>query len=106
MRAGRGGWDIKWRPNASQELGEALTHFGGLRMLHSFCDQAADLGQGTLHLFGGWLGMNTAVLLPERLHIPIVGRLDHLQVGNMFVDHRSEERRVGKECRSRWSPYH
>src|SRR5260370_35376498 len=24
---------------------------------------------------------------------------------NMFAD-RSEERRVGKECRSRWSPYH
>ena len=26
-----------------------------------------------------------------------------------FIDvhtHRSEERRVGKECRSRWSPYH
>jgi len=23
----------------------------------------------------------------------------------MFV-YRSEERRVGKECRSRWSPYH
>ena len=22
------------------------------------------------------------------------------------VDLRSEERRVGKECRSRWSPYH
>src|SRR2546426_11912261 len=22
------------------------------------------------------------------------------------VDTRSEERRVGKECRSRWSPYH
>ena len=22
------------------------------------------------------------------------------------VDDRSEERRVGKECRSRWSPYH
>ena len=21
-------------------------------------------------------------------------------------DERSEERRVGKECRSRWSPYH
>ena len=24
----------------------------------------------------------------------------------MEVQHRSEERRVGKECRSRWSPYH
>src|SRR2546425_13202970 len=23
-----------------------------------------------------------------------------------FVEPRSEERRVGKECRSRWSPYH
>ena len=23
-----------------------------------------------------------------------------------FMDMRSEERRVGKECRSRWSPYH
>ena len=22
------------------------------------------------------------------------------------IQHRSEERRVGKECRSRWSPYH
>jgi len=27
--------------------------------------------------------------------------------GHIFVDFfRSEERRVGKECRSRWSPYH
>ena len=25
---------------------------------------------------------------------------------NMTVKKRSEERRVGKECRSRWSPYH
>src|SRR2546421_9383890 len=24
----------------------------------------------------------------------------------LFVHRRSEERRVGKECRSRWSPYH
>ena len=23
-----------------------------------------------------------------------------------LIDTRSEERRVGKECRSRWSPYH
>ena len=25
---------------------------------------------------------------------------------NSFITKRSEERRVGKECRSRWSPYH
>src|SRR5256886_4291413 len=26
--------------------------------------------------------------------------------GSAFTGDRSEERRVGKECRSRWSPYH
>ena len=26
--------------------------------------------------------------------------------GVMLASFRSEERRVGKECRSRWSPYH
>src|SRR5687768_4877809 len=26
--------------------------------------------------------------------------------GRLHIDDRSEERRVGKECRSRWSPYH
>ena len=26
--------------------------------------------------------------------------------GDIIIDGRSEERRVGKECRSRWSPYH
>ena len=33
---------------------------------------------------------------------------DILEQLTKFVNHvmRSEERRVGKECRSRWSPYH
>ena len=30
-------------------------------------------------------------------------KMDHLEEMDKF---RSEERRVGKECRSRWSPYH
>ena len=29
-----------------------------------------------------------------------------LQDGSILFHRRSEERRVGKECRSRWSPYH
>ena len=28
------------------------------------------------------------------------------EVGVPLNSNRSEERRVGKECRSRWSPYH
>ena len=32
----------------------------------------------------------------------------HLDLVHFLMDRlrRSEERRVGKECRSRWSPYH
>ena len=36
---------------------------------------------------------------PHRKSARIVG-------DTMGKYHRSEERRVGKECRSRWSPYH
>src|SRR5438309_7120214 len=34
----------------------------------------------------------------------VTGR--QLQMGSIQDILRSEERRVGKECRSRWSPYH
>ena len=37
--------------------------------------------------------------------IPGVNDLDYY-VNSFHVTTRSEERRVGKECRSRWSPYH
>ena len=33
-------------------------------------------------------------------------KMDNLQEMDKFFKKRSEERRVGKECRSRWSPYH
>ena len=32
--------------------------------------------------------------------------LDEDKIRSVIADTRSEERRVGKECRSRWSPYH
>src|SRR2546430_6823234 len=35
-----------------------------------------------------------------------VAAIEHLEHDGRVVDVRSEERRVGKECRSRWSPYH
>ena len=36
----------------------------------------------------------------------IRGKIVSIGKERVFVELRSEERRVGKECRSRWSPYH
>ena len=38
----------------------------------------------------------------------IKGQLKEMVRGSVeeTLNERSEERRVGKECRSRWSPYH
>ena len=41
----------------------------------------------------GYVGLSIATLLSQHHKVTA-------------VDIRSEERRVGKECRSRWSPYH
>src|SRR5256885_17211305 len=37
---------------------------------------------------------------------PLHSRSVHVPSGRGPFSTRSEERRVGKECRSRWSPYH
>ena len=34
------------------------------------------------------------------------GLMGNLYAESGLIPTRSEERRVGKECRSRWSPYH
>ena len=62
---------------------------------------------GLMYLFGGLffffiggllaLGMRYALATPEA---------DFVLTMVLLVSIRSEERRVGKECRSRWSPYH
>src|SRR3712207_9110246 len=47
--------------------------------------------------------------LPRRLQIEfsaVVQRHTDAEGGEVTAEQRSEERRVGKECRSRWSPYH
>ena len=44
----------------------------------------------------------------EKLELECTAKLLHLSLSTLIrrALHRSEERRVGKECRSRWSPYH
>src|SRR2546426_2332222 len=44
--------------------------------------------------------------LPAERHDPRPWRDPRLELHDTHAGGRSEERRVGKECRSRWSPYH
>ena len=50
-----------------------------------------------------------AKLIPVMLCFFAMGFVDLVGIASNYVKvdlNRSEERRVGKECRSRWSPYH
>ena len=65
----------------------------------------------------GWTAADNFGSLPDYIHIykspeNLAGKkaIAYIAVADMskakFEVLRSEERRVGKECRSRWSPYH
>ena len=80
-------------------------------------DQAVTTqGIGTVYLPSGPLSMDGAQwhLLkhtltnddPNSLGVNLQNELTRQLKLDKDKQHRSEERRVGKECRSRWSPYH
>ena len=56
----------------------------------------SDNSSDKMYCTSAYKAMRLAFLLKKRLG---------LNISDNYA-HRSEERRVGKECRSRWSPYH
>src|SRR5258707_15604836 len=85
---------------AATEFWERFSYYGftGLATLFMAADPATGgLGMDkgfTLKLFGVAVGM--------MFMAPLLGGW----IADRLIGPRSEERRVGKECRSRWSPYH
>ena len=75
---------------------DALRHGFSSR---DFLDESWSHGLGEVHLVIGDVELYLGVALGAH-PAPVPGD------GDVSSDDRSEERRVGKECRSRWSPYH
>src|SRR3989475_9021168 len=73
------------------------------------CDWSSDVCSSDLERSAsevtGYAGMRWA---PEGVSVanPAFDITPAELVSGLFTEKRSEERRVGKECRSRWSPYH
>ena len=100
--------EITWLREISEELNTPVTILQDL--------QGPKIRVG--HLAGGKIKLDTGdhvSLVPEKIYagqsafIPVdyPGLAEEAQTGmTVLLEDRSEERRVGKECRSRWSPYH
>src|SRR5689334_25044029 len=78
--------------------------------------QGAPVKLGVLHpvtgalSYSGQQGRLGATLAIEEINaaggIKGLGKIDPVLGDAQSTPERSEERRVGKECRSRWAPYH
>ena len=57
---------------------------------------------------GSYKGITDGEFIEKILEekISVVGLTNYFRFNDKDYHRRSEERRVGKECRSRWSPYH
>ena len=66
---------------------------------------------GKLIATGGFVppvvkGLNKSFREESGDYIDINNYAKNIEEAKRLMAERSEERRVGKECRSRWSPYH
>src|SRR5260370_3113987 len=89
-------------------IGSVIFFFFSSRRRHTRfkCDWSSDVCSSdlfiSLHNF-----VNLAILFAANELAVLVGKLDlETDLVMESLVRRSEERRVGKECRSRWSPYH
>src|ERR1039457_255492 len=64
------------------------------------------LGTSDIHILGKFADSRYGVSLAEKRKTVLKMSFDSVAYAKTFTKDRSEERRVGKECRSRWSPYH
>src|ERR1035437_8471441 len=109
------------REDASVKLLRSDPISGGIGARGRPASRTNRVPDGLSRVHGCALGREVAIYFPQAFSIVTVSRtftrtdfqraanqLDHYPSKAMEINKqsRSEERRVGKECRSRWSPYH
>src|SRR3712207_736445 len=101
--------DSSVSPTFGEQEGSAYNgHFGSSCCHPLFVfNQCGDLERGALrsgnaHSAEGWREVLEPVVARHRTTM----KRRYFRADAGFASPRSEERRVGKECRSRWSPYH
>src|SRR3712207_7525381 len=93
---------LKDRPGAYQVIVEELYGFGRNHLGGQVGEEGRKWFPYTLSLFIFLLVLNIIGLFPNSY--PVTSSISFTLALALLT--RSEERRVGKECRSRWSPYH
>ncbi len=97
-------WDYETEPqkflNARRDYWPRGKMFGGSSSIN------AQIYQRGAHAdYDAWAGLGNEGWAWDDL-LPLFKQSQHQERGPSEYHGRSEERRVGKECRSRWSPYH
>jgi len=110
-------WTLRDPNNPESEPRHAITEFSGqlqdvLSAIYFIRTQPLEVGRGfDIYIGDGGKVYTIPVKVLEKKRMKtVLGRVDAFRVNaELFGPERlirSEERRVGKECRSRWSPYH
>ena len=91
-------------PDNSQEL---LINFENLDQLSLSNINHVYLSLGYPLIYHNVMGLMSASLKKDFFLVDFTYQLEVAKIAKKAgAKNRSEERRVGKECRSRWSPYH
>src|SRR2546426_9916165 len=85
-----------------------ILYVDNLTATHSFADEDLEflIAFGSLAAVGVENSRRSEQLRREALVLSNFQRYFAPNLASQIAESRSEERRVGKECRSRWSPYH
>ena len=83
-----------------------LVQFPGLGLSFQLNRVAFTIGGVSIYWYGVCIAVGLCLALVFAFRHSIEFVVDPDSMVDVILIVRSEERRVGKECRSRWSPYH